>query len=108
MGMGKSFLVGTIIGGVAGATAALLLAPKAGKEIRGDISQQSIYLKEKSTDMASYAKQKSSGFAKSVTKQSTQMVGKVKKLPNYIRLGGKKGELILDNDDTNDDWIHQN
>ena len=94
MGKEKSstggFLLGALIGGLVGATAALLLAPKSGKELRGDLNQQSALLKQKSTDLAQYAKEKSSGLAKSVSEQSVQVVDKVKKLPSYIKIGGKK------------------
>ena len=36
----KDFLIGTLIGGIVGATTALFLAPKSGKELRSDISDQ--------------------------------------------------------------------
>ncbi|MGH2119773.1 YtxH domain-containing protein, partial [Aerococcus sp. L_32] len=35
-----SFLLGAIIGGTAGAVAALLFAPKSGREFRDDLNQQ--------------------------------------------------------------------
>ena len=99
MGKEKSstggFLLGALIGGLVGATAALLLAPKSGKELRGDLNQQSALLKQKSTDFAHYAKEKSSGLAKSVSEQSIQVVDKVKKLPSYIKIGGKKEESAV-------------
>lgn len=37
----KGFLVGAVIGGAAGALAALLLAPKSGEELRADIKERS-------------------------------------------------------------------
>jgi gas vesicle protein len=92
----KGFLLGALLGGLVGAAAALLYAPKSGKEFRGDINHQSAYLKSKGEDLAVYAKEKSSGLAKSVTEQSTQVVDKVKKLPNYIRLNVKKDERPLE------------
>ena len=36
----KSVAMGTVVGGVVGATAALLTAPKSGEELREDISNQ--------------------------------------------------------------------
>ena len=33
----KDFLIGTLVGGIVGSLTALLLAPKSGKELRGDL-----------------------------------------------------------------------
>jgi len=85
-----SFFLGAVIGGMVGATVALLLAPKSGKELRGDLNQQTAVFKQKGTDLAQYAKEKSGGLAKTVSEQSVQVVDKVKKLPSYIRLSGRK------------------
>ncbi|MGV3487536.1 MAG: hypothetical protein ACO1OC_02995 [Tuberibacillus sp.] len=49
--------------------------------------------------MAQYAKEKSGELAKSVSEQSGYVVDKVKKWPNYIRLGGSKGELLSKDDE---------
>lgn len=46
----KGFVLGTIIGGVAGALTALLLAPKSGKELRDDIAQTSTEIYGKASD----------------------------------------------------------
>jgi gas vesicle protein len=35
----KDFLIGTLIGGLVGAATALLLSPKSGPELRGDIAE---------------------------------------------------------------------
>lgn len=35
----KDFLIGTLIGGIIGATTALFLAPKSGKELRDEIGR---------------------------------------------------------------------
>ncbi len=43
----KDFLIGTLVGGIVGATTALFLAPKSGKELRSDISEQAYNAKEK-------------------------------------------------------------
>jgi len=46
----KGLITGTIIGGVAGAITALLLAPKSGKDLRADIAEKSYEIYDKATD----------------------------------------------------------
>ncbi|GAJ99426.1 YtxH domain-containing protein [Geomicrobium sp. JCM 19055] len=47
----KDFLIGTLIGGIVGASAALLFAPKSGKELRGDISEGASTAKDKTYEL---------------------------------------------------------
>lgn len=58
-----SFLLGAVIGGVIGASAALFLAPKTGKEMRDDISTQAVHLKEKGIEITTVAKDKASEYS---------------------------------------------
>jgi gas vesicle protein len=85
----KEFLMGAIIGGLAGAATALFLAPKSGKEMRTDINTQAENLKgktsqlydvakTKSTELAEVAKLKSSSIGQAVSKQSNDIMSKVK------------------------------
>ncbi|MBP2241441.1 gas vesicle protein [Cytobacillus eiseniae] len=87
----KDFLIGALIGGIVGATTALFLAPKSGKELRNDINEQAIVLKEKSgqiretavakgSEIAAVAKEKTNAITQTVSKQSTDLVNKVKNL----------------------------
>lgn len=46
----SSFLMGVLVGGVAGAVVALLLAPKSGKELRRDIAETGEGLLDKAGD----------------------------------------------------------
>ena len=48
----KDFLIGTLIGGIVGSLTALLLAPKSGKELRGDFNNQAHLLREKSEQIS--------------------------------------------------------
>jgi gas vesicle protein len=48
---GSGFKTGLVLGGLAGVTAALLLAPKKGNELRDDIRDSSIKLKERTKQM---------------------------------------------------------
>ncbi|KAB2338866.1 YtxH domain-containing protein [Cytobacillus depressus] len=87
----KDFLIGALIGGMVGAAAALFLAPKSGKELRSNINEQAIVLKEKTgqlkdtamtkgTQLAEAAKEKSNVLAQTVSKQSIELVNKVKSI----------------------------
>ncbi|MGV2941806.1 YtxH domain-containing protein [Mesobacillus sp. LC4] len=78
----KDFVAGAIVGGLAGALAALLLAPKSGKELRGSLNEQTSTLKNKSVDLASVAKEKASGLKDTVSQQSSTIVNKVKDMKN--------------------------
>ncbi|WP_372631763.1 YtxH domain-containing protein [Cohnella sp.] len=51
----KSFLWGALTGAVTGAVAALLLAPKSGRELRGDIADTAHKVGEKTADIGRQA-----------------------------------------------------
>lgn len=81
----KDILLGSFIGGALGASFALLFAPRSGKSIRADITQQASNVKERAeewrgvvkefgTDLTLVAKEK----AKNVASQSAEMVDKLK------------------------------
>ncbi|RSD27881.1 YtxH domain-containing protein [Mesobacillus subterraneus] len=94
----KDFVTGAIVGGLAGALAALLLAPKSGKELRGTLNEQTSTLKTKGVDLASVAKDKASGLKETVSQQSSTIVNKVKDMTNKNGetsqdAGGPEGEL---------------
>lgn len=85
----KDFLIGSLIGGIVGASVALFLAPKSGKELREDFNNQAGVVKEKTGQFASTAKEKSNEWAevaknrtenlsKTVTEKSSALVDRVK------------------------------
>jgi gas vesicle protein len=85
----KEFLIGTLIGGMIGAVTALLLAPKSGKELRNDLNEKASRWKEqtnhltnkafeKSSVVAEAAKEKTISLSHVVSKQSSQLLNKVK------------------------------
>lgn len=87
----KDFLIGTLVGSMVGAAAALMLAPKAGKDLRIDISQKATEVKDKtsqltnsalerSSNIANYAKEKTSNLSQVVSEQSSQIMEKVRNL----------------------------
>lgn len=87
----KGFLIGTIVGGIVGSLAALLLAPKSGKELRGDLNNQAYVVRErtdqiresaiiKGSELTSTVKDKTTIISKKVSDQSADIVKKVKGL----------------------------
>lgn len=75
---GKDFLLGAIVGGIIGATTALLLAPKEGKEVREDLSRQYDVLKDKAQDWSAIAKEKGSEWGTMAKEKGTQLSSVVK------------------------------
>lgn len=74
----KDFVTGAIVGGIAGALAALLLAPKSGRELRGSLNEQTVTLKDKGSELASVAMDKAGALKETVTQQSSTLINKVK------------------------------
>jgi len=58
----KDFIIGTVIGSLAGVAAALLLAPKSGREIRGDINQGASQMKDRADEWIQIAQEKGSSW----------------------------------------------
>lgn len=105
----KDFFIGALIGGMVGAAAALFLAPKSGKELRSNLNEQAIVLKEKTgqlcdtalskgTHLAETAKEKSSGIAQTVSRQSIELVNKVKSINPIEKLSGESAGTASDSD----------
>ncbi|MDQ0272150.1 YtxH domain-containing protein [Cytobacillus purgationiresistens] len=87
----KDFLIGALIGGIVGAGTALLLAPKSGKELISDINDQASNLKDKSShlrdtamekgnEFVHAAKEKTNEISQTVSKQSTEIIDKIKQI----------------------------
>ena len=98
----KDFVIGALVGGIVGAAAGLLLAPKAGRELRDDVAHQTVSLKDKSMELSSTAKEKTTQLSQQLKEQSTQLVDKVKskssKAPTVFDDGtvSSEGEEPLD------------
>jgi len=58
-----AFLIGFIVGGVAGAVAALLLAPQSGEETRALIKDKSIEFRDKAAEQAEMVASRANEFA---------------------------------------------
>lgn len=81
---GKDFLLGAVVGGLLGAATALLLAPKSGRELRSDISDQYHTISEKTQKIASDVSEKTQKLAGEVTEKSQEIVGKAKEVVNTV------------------------
>lgn len=80
----KDFIIGALVGGIIGAATALFVAPKAGRELRNDITEQARYISEKTDklrrDLTETAKEKTSSVSEAVSAKSAEIVTKVKRM----------------------------
>ena len=87
----KDFMIGTLIGGIVGSLAALLFAPKSGREFRDDINNQAYTIRDKTdqlrktaiskgSEITSSVKDKTTEISRKVTEQSVDLVNKVRKI----------------------------
>lgn len=94
-----SFLGGALFGALVGSVAALIFAPKSGRELRGDIQEQFTAAKEKTSQVKDTVVQKgnewksialdaTSKVTRSLKKQSNELLDKVQSLTK------KSGESI--------------
>ena len=74
-----AFLIGFIAGGVAGAVAALLLAPQSGEETRALIKDKSIELRDKASETAGKARIKVDEYAAEAKSRGKELVDSAKK-----------------------------
>ena len=104
----KDFLIGTLIGGIVGATTALFLAPKLCKQLRDDLNTQAHALQEKTdrlttdakergTEYVTIAQDKTSALSQLVAEQSNQILDKVKDIKE--RAAGKANKVKSEAED---------
>lgn len=80
----KDFIIGTLIGGMVGATAALLLAPKSGKELRDDINQGATQAKDMAYDWKDVAQVKGSELKEVAYDKGSELKQKAKESTGEI------------------------
>ncbi|AOZ93485.1 YtxH domain-containing protein [Paenibacillus crassostreae] len=80
----STFLKGALIGGLIGAAAALLFAPKPGNELRGDLSDKLSLVTDKTKEVASIVGDKASELAKTVSTKSSDVAKSVVEGTNNI------------------------
>ncbi|MDC3415791.1 YtxH domain-containing protein [Aquibacillus salsiterrae] len=92
----KDFLIGSLIGGIVGASMALLFAPKSGKELRSNLNQSANYVKdrayewkdiayEKGSEWKDVAKDNYSQLSETVSEKSHELGDKVKETSKSIQ-----------------------
>ncbi|AIE61059.1 YtxH domain-containing protein [Bacillus methanolicus] len=69
----KEFMIGAMIGGVIGAAVALLFAPKSGKELRNNLNEQAIVLKEKTGKFRESVMTKGNSLASAAKEKTVQL-----------------------------------
>lgn len=74
----KGFLLGALAGGVVGSITALLLAPKAGKELRQDISAGAQKVSDRTVKVAGQVSDTTGRIAKQIGGQAVQIADKTK------------------------------
>jgi gas vesicle protein len=87
-----AFLIGFIVGGVAGAVAALLLAPQSGEETRAFIKDKSIELRDKAAEQAEMVATRANEFADEAKSRGKDAFDNVKKTVTRKRPAGSTGE----------------
>lgn len=69
----KDFMIGTLIGGLVGATVALIFAPKSGRELREDLNQGAIQVMDRANDWKDNATEKGIEFKNKAVDSTTQL-----------------------------------
>ncbi|KAB8138334.1 YtxH domain-containing protein [Gracilibacillus oryzae] len=92
----KDFLIGSLIGGIVGASLALIFAPKSGKELRSDINHGAHYVKDranewkevaydKGNEWKGYAQEQSNQLGQVVSEKSQNLTNKLKETKTTIQ-----------------------
>ena len=85
-----AFLIGFVVGGVAGAVAALLLAPQSGEETRALIKDKSIELRDMATYTAGKARVKVDEFTTDAKPRGKELVDNARSRGKEFVDGAKK------------------
>lgn len=91
---GKGFIAGIIVGGVVGALGALLTAPKPGRELRRDLSEQFDTISDKTQQIAGTVGQKTQEAVKVVHDRTSDWTAKAKTAASGITTELKSWRLV--------------
>lgn len=80
----KGFVYGAIAGGVVGSVAALLLAPKSGRELRKDIADKTSSMSDQTARIAGQVTDKTVELAKQVGSTASTAASKVKESASTV------------------------
>ncbi len=96
-GIVGSFVFGAIVGSAIGAVAALLLAPKSGREMREEITEQAEELKMKSIELTTIARDKATEITSVAKETAEDLTNKLK--PTEVVVPTDEGS-VSDEDET--------
>ncbi|MEN2769176.1 YtxH domain-containing protein [Ornithinibacillus xuwenensis] len=96
---GKDFVLGTIIGAAVGASLALLFAPKSGKELRGDINQGAVQVRERATEWKDIAQAKGQEWKDLAVIKGSELKQKTQDLSTNVQ---SKFQNMRENDNQSD------
>jgi gas vesicle protein len=92
-----AFLMGFVVGGMAGAVAALLLAPQSGEETRSMIKDKSIELRDKASEQADLIAKKATEQADLFSKKASEQVDLISKKATQVASDAKsRGKDLVD------------
>ena len=100
----KGFVLGTFVGAAVAGLTALLLAPKSGKEVRGDIKDRTLKTTDQAKEYVNLAKDKGMELKDSISKKSEEYMDDAS--ATYDELTSQAGE-DLDKAGENLDKIKQ-
>ncbi len=83
-GLAKGLLIGFVAGGVVGALAALLYAPKSGKELRADIKRKAGDIAESAGDYIGAARAKTAEMVNEGKERSDQLIADAKEKAEHL------------------------
>lgn len=88
-----AFLIGFIIGGLAGAATALLLAPQSGEDTRGYLKDQAIVLRDKAQETAQTTAEQVGAKATEVRSKAGELATKAKSSAETL---AQRGQSVLE------------
>lgn len=101
----QSFLIGALVGTIAGGVAALLFAPKPGRELRQDIAEGTKQVTERAQDVVKQVSERTAGFVESAKEKTAEWKQKLQSLREDDRedvlaqVSGVTGIELLDEED---------
>ena len=88
---GSGFMMGLLTGAVIGAGIGMLLAPRAGSDLRGQVAEQAKVLGTKATEQFNKASEAATGWAEKGKEAATSWAEKGKEVVNQAREAVNRG-----------------
>lgn len=95
---GSTFAKGIFIGGLLGFAAALLFAPKPGRELRGDLSEKVGIVTDRTKEVATVVGDKASELAKTVSSKTSDIAKTVNQGRNDVMDSVRKASADVANE----------